>query len=1712
MTILKAIFRYILLFILINESTPGRGQSIDTFTLVQSVGCFPYPLLATSGSNSASPVVERIWYLTTCSGTPVITTPPGIDSTFAGGPTNPGCYCLRLWTKYQNGDTSSYSKCNIIEDDTALINASLASLSEFCINSTATLNLNNTSACGTIDTTEIFWSCGAETVVGGNPGTVSHFYGGNCIPQCYNVTVIVKNSCGCYSSKIYPSMLCAIPPPQANFTADTTFAVCVGSLTTHFTADSTDPDITYCWYVNGVQKQCNTSRLFTYTFTSSPTCYDIKLTVSHPSGCTDSLTRTGYICVQSTPVLTFSENDTSICLLPGQKTQLCLTNTSQGLSNPTWRISPGGITGTGNTFCDSLSTFGSYSVTMIGTFTAGCTDSVVKANAFIVNQSPVACYTTTDTFSCTVPYCVNITNCSTPPGSTYAWNFSGASNPSCTTCANPIVCYDSYYGQRFITLYTTAPNGCTRDFSMTTPIVIDTLVPSFIINHSKGCSPLTTTISNSTNGQNYPDPIKTYTWSFPGSNPPIPNQTGPSITQAFTQPGCYNVQLQLTTAAGCTPTTRLNDTICVGTPPNCTLTANPLTKCYDSLPVYFTVHCDSFDVAIAYFGNGEGAPASFHEDSIPHIYQSYGEFDAWVVTMKDSCPSDTMRVHISVHPPVANFKDSTSCLTGDTVYLINESQRATSYSWQFSCLAGTDTSTNPILLMPNCVSCYVELTAYNDSFNCQYTKRDSITTSCNGPPSFTPVSVSGCSPFKPTFTNTTSGASQGTTYWNFDINNNSPLCPAVPGCITGTTITPPVSFGPGTTEMAMVFKAPGGCLDTLYRFIHTCRLTAGFSPTNICLPDSFHFQGFATDSFCDGKFTWRWNFGGGDTSALQNPVQYYVTAGQYPVTLTVTDSTGCSATVTQNVNVGTAVFSNWSFDSTICPNLQVCITNNTTSPVPMTETWYFPGSATDSFVGHTPPCITYPNEGDFPIIYDVVAGTCDKSDTQYVHVHTPIVQATVSTNFISCANNTFIVTVNNMSQYVDRLTDSVTWTFFDTVTHKIYIQSPEWEPEEIFPVPGVYVVSLCVLTNNGCQVCGIIDTIVVQGPYGNLSFSTTNVCTCTDSVTFTVATIKASSVTLLPGCNQGYQKDTIVPEGTIQNPVVLTFKAPYCVSGICPVQLYFQDTTGCYVLFQNSPVVYVDSPAANFGFSKQKVCNSGTVSFYDSTSYYFGPDTSVTVSWLWNFGDGSASSESTQQNPAHYYSQPGTYQVKLIVTSNFGCTDSITKQIIIYPRPVANFSLSDSVVCSNQSVCLTDNSTSTVPIATWQWLYGDNFDTTTQSAPCHTYSAPFLQFYNLQLVVTDTNGCTDTASHLLQMNVSPQANFSWLPTCDDSLMALNDLAIPGSNVLNFCQWTLWLGAPNPVIDNNCNTSFQFVQPGLYPVQFIVGDANGCFDTIVKTVESDARTELSVTPGDTTVCLGSSVSYSLNGTFNDITWTPNIWVTPLDASQVDSSHVLISPLGDVEYEVQVQSGVCAPVSDIFSINVIQPLPPIEVTAAPPRVFLGLSSDILSQIQRQDSVIQIDSIIWTPDTSLSCNNCMNPIATPRQTTTYTVTVYYSQNGYTCTTSAQVTIEVIYSCDSAIIFIPNTFTPNGDGKNDIFMIRGMGGTTIKYFRIFDRWGNLLFGTENAQLNDAQFGWNGNDMNGRKLNDGVYVYEYQIECINRELITGQGNVTLVR
>jgi hypothetical protein len=77
---------------------------------------------------------------------------------------------------------------------------------------------------------------------------------------------------------------------------------------------------------------------------------------------------------------------------------------------------------------------------------------------------------------------------------------------------------------------------------------------------------------------------------------------------------------------------------------------------------------------------------------------------------------------------------------------------------------------------------------------------------------------------------------------------------------------------------------------------------------------------------------------------------------------------------------------------------------------------------------------------------------------------------------------------------------------------------------------------------------------------------------------------------------------------------------------------------------------------------------------------------------------------------------------------------------------------------------------------------------------------------------------------------------------------------------------------------------------------------------------------------------------------------------------------------------------------------------------------------------------------------------------------------------------------------------------------MIRSAAQTKIISFRIFDRWGRVVFDAANGFANEPQWGWNGDDMDGKKLNTGVFVYTYEIECFDGNVVNGQGNVTLVR
>jgi gliding motility-associated-like protein/CSLREA domain-containing protein len=148
----------------------------------------------------------------------------------------------------------------------------------------------------------------------------------------------------------------------------------------------------------------------------------------------------------------------------------------------------------------------------------------------------------------------------------------------------------------------------------------------------------------------------------------------------------------------------------------------------------------------------------------------------------------------------------------------------------------------------------------------------------------------------------------------------------------------------------------------------------------------------------------------------------------------------------------------------------------------------------------------------------------------------------------------------------------------------------------------------------------------------------------------------------------------------------------------------------------------------------------------------------------------------------------------------------------------------------------------------------------------------------------------------------------------------------------------------------------------------------------------------------------------------------------------------------------------------------------------------------------------SIVWDPPTFLDCTNCLNPNSKPDQTTSYTLTL---TDDHDCSVTDNITITVLI--DQADIYVPNVFSPNGDNINDrFFPVFKLPNTTIAVFRIFDRWGNLIFEHLDGKLYEDIY-WDGTS-NQEKMNPGVYVYAIQFVGEDGVAKWKTGDITLMR
>jgi gliding motility-associated-like protein len=295
----------------------------------------------------------------------------------------------------------------------------------------------------------------------------------------------------------------------------------------------------------------------------------------------------------------------------------------------------------------------------------------------------------------------------------------------------------------------------------------------------------------------------------------------------------------------------------------------------------------------------------------------------------------------------------------------------------------------------------------------------------------------------------------------------------------------------------------------------------------------------------------------------------------------------------------------------------------------------------------------------------------------------------------------------------------------------------------------------------------------------------------------------------------------------------------------------------------------------------------------------------------------------------------------------------------------------------------------------------------------------------------------------------------------------------------------YLWQPNNTLTNS-NSANPLAIPSETNIYYVTGtDNNGCSanDSVIVTVIQPFTMDVGQ---GAQVCSGSQVQLTAEGALI-YQWSP---VNGLD--NPFSPNPMASPTGTTVYTVTGSDGICF--QDVQQVTVIvNELPTAE---AGENVIIVAGEMVTLNGQGSGN-----TYTWSPSNGLSCADCPNPQATPLQTTTYVLTVI---NEFGCQQSDSVIIRV--GCNDDVVFIPNAFSPNEDGLNELFYVRSNGIREVEYIRVFDRWGKLLFET-----NSLANGWDGK-FNGKPVNPGVYVYTLKATCSNGQPILMQGNVTVVK
>ena len=462
----------------------------------------------------------------------------------------------------------------------------------------------------------------------------------------------------------------------------------------------------------------------------------------------------------------------------------------------------------------------------------------------------------------------------------------------------------------------------------------------------------------------------------------------------------------------------------------------------------------------------------------------------------------------------------------------------------------------------------------------------------------------------------------------------------------------------------------------------------------------------------------------------------------------------------------------------------------------------------------------------------------------------------------------------------------------------------------------------------------------------------------------------------------------------------------------------------------------------------------------------------------WDFGDGFT--VDSINNPGHIYKNPGKYIVKLTVYGPSGIIGYDTDTINVI-APSATINLSANQGCIGKQVTFTGSSNNT---QNYVWSFGDGNIKSGTLPIQYTYSSAGI--FNPGLLTTSANGCTVFNSAATSVTIYPNPVISITPPKPiDCLGSAVQINATGANTY------IWAPAgglsnatiSNPLVAITGNTTYTVTGT----------DLNGCKNMDSVTVSVVQPFIMSVSH-DTSICIGTQVQLQASGA-NSYGWINNT----NGISNINSSDPIANPTTTTTYTVVGKDGVGC-FNDTASIKIkVVPLPTVKINQ--------INNPVQSGVPVQLSTVYSNDVsywLWTPGTDLSCTDCPSPVATPLAPILYTVEV---KNPVGCSATDTVTIEI--ECSDSKVYIPSAFTPNGDGKNDRFEIKGS--ILIRHIVIYGRWGNVVYERENIWASTNTDWWDGTSHN-LPCDVGAYVYLIELQCPSGTLFKRKGTVVLIR